>query len=67
MGVSRVLRVSEAGGIVSRAESLRRKGLTPEQAERRRIVDERNKRLQEAPVRRGPAAHLDGTFGKVKT
>jgi hypothetical protein len=53
--------------IADRAKALAQKAPTPEQLERRRIVDARNKRLQEAPIKRGPNAHPDGTFGKVKT
>ncbi len=39
---------------------------TPEQLERRRIVQERAESLQNG-IKRGSLAHPDGTFGKVKT
>jgi hypothetical protein len=58
--------VSKPTDIAAQAKRLAQKGPTPEQLERRRIVDERNKRLQEAPIKRGPNAHPDGTFGKTK-
>lgn len=58
--------MSKPTDIAAQAKRLAQKAPTPEQLERRRIVDERNKRLQEAPVKRGPGAHSDGTFGKTK-
>jgi hypothetical protein len=50
-------------GLMERVAELKRKGIKPEQARRRREVDERNRRLQELGVRRGPNAPRDGTFG----
>lgn len=54
------------GDIAAQAKRLAQKAPTPGQLERRRIVDLRNKRLQEAPIKRGPRAHLNGTFGRTK-
>ncbi len=59
--------MSKPTDIAAQAKCLAQKAPTAEQLERRRIVDERNKRLQEAPIKRGPNAHPDGTFGKVRT
>ena len=59
--------MTEPANIVGRVELLRRKGLTPERAARRKVVDARNTALQAGPIKRGPGAHPDGTFGKVKT
>jgi hypothetical protein len=58
--------VTKPTDIASQAKRLAQKAPTEEQLERRRVVDERNKRMQERGVVRGPSAHLDGTFGKVK-
>jgi len=59
--------VTKPTDIASQAKRLAQKGQTPEQLERRRVVEERNKRMQERGVVRGPNAHPDGTFGKVKS
>lgn len=52
--------------IAAQAKRLAQKGPTPDQEERRRIVDERNRLMQERGIKRGPNAHPDGTFGKTK-
>ncbi len=49
--------------LLRRAADLRRKALTPEQEERRKAVDARNAQLQSGPIKRGPNAPKDGTFG----
>jgi hypothetical protein len=49
------------------AIALKRRGRTPEQEAARREVDKRNERMQGQGIPRGPNAHPDGTFGKVKT
>lgn len=59
--------MSKPTDITSQARRLAQKAPTPEQLERRRVVDARNKALQEAPIKRGPNAPTDLTFGKVKT
>jgi hypothetical protein len=59
--------MTKPSDIAAQAKRLAQKAPTAEQLERRRIVDERNKRLQEAPIKRGPNAHPDGTFGRVKS
>lgn len=58
--------MSRPTDIAAQAKRLAQKGPTAEQEARRRLVDERNRRLQEAPIKRGPGAHPDGTFGKTK-
>jgi hypothetical protein len=52
--------------LISGAAALREKGLTAEQKERRRVTRARAAHLQEHGVARGPNAHPDKTFGKVK-
>lgn len=57
--------VTEAADIYRRLEwvaASRKDGATPEQVERRRVVDERNAILQE----RGVPAPKSGTFGRAK-
>lgn len=49
--------------LLRRAAARRRERGTPEQTERRRQVDERNRALQSGPIVRGPSAPKDGTFG----
>lgn len=49
--------------LMRRVAEKRRERMTAEQAGHRQIVDKRNQRLQSAPIKRGPAAPKDGTFG----
>lgn len=51
--------------LLNKAAEMRLAGATPEQKERRRIVDARAAKLQSGPIKRGPNAHKDGTFGKT--
>jgi hypothetical protein len=46
--------------LLDRADAMKRKAATPEQAERRRLVDERNERMQE----RGVKPPKSGFFGR---
>lgn len=57
----------KARELLNKAAELRKGRMTPEQAERRRRVDARNAALQAGPIKRGPNAPADGTFGKVKS
>ena len=52
--------------LAKRAEALKAKLRTPEQQKRREEVDRRNAAIQAGPIKRGPNAHPDGTFGKTK-
>jgi hypothetical protein len=50
---------------LSEAAKRRMAHATPAQLQRRRRVTARNRQIAEG-VKRGPNAHKDGTFGKVK-
>jgi hypothetical protein len=58
---------NDAVSLAKRAEALKARLRTPEQQKRREEVDARNAALQSGPIKRGPNAHPDGTFGKTKS
>lgn len=49
--------------LMNEAAKKRLAGATPEQKEARRLNDLRAERLQSGPIKRGPNAPKDGTFG----
>lgn len=57
---------AEVVDLAKRALEMKARLRTPEQAERRRMVDERNAALQAGPIVRGPNAPVDGAFGGVR-